>query len=387
MADDIARYIEKLVCYNDKLKQSCLNDGSVIFGLLLQYKFGGELFVHREDKTVILRLESQEGYKYYNACGRLPDIFDCEIVPLKNLDEDLVHKIGSEFSELDNKHFMGACDAYDYATKGYISRSANNVLYQLNICTEKEGVYLYDFPTCALYVNDEGGVKQFIADSHLEDVGIDWLTVKYHLDPSYKWDSESATLTVYESNGIHMFCNAQDIDIRSFDMPVILSADMTDCFNLFGGCNKFNHRVELPPNCTNFEQCFWECFEYNQPTSIPSSAINCRAMFGCCYNYEQHTVVPEGVKITDQMFYKCNKLREVAIANNQAQESTFEGCAYIGSDGKPSTFYSREDFLHDVKMLMKVMEKHPTDFADWFNTQFPNGAKSASDVLTLLEYE
>lgn len=170
-------------------------------------------------------------------------------------------------------------------------------------------------------------------------------------------------------------------------MPVTLSTDMTDCSNLFSGCNKFNHRVELPPNCTNFEQCFWECFEYNQPTGIPGSAINCRAMFGCCFSYAQPTVVPEGVKITDSMFYKCGKLREVAIAANQIQGSTLEGCAYIGADGKPSTFYGREDFLHDVKMLMKVMEKHPTDFASWFDTQFPNGAKSTSDVLTLLESE
>lgn len=193
MADGIVKYIEQLVCYNDKLKQSCLNEGAVIFGIVLQSKFGGELFVHREDKAVILRHESPDGYKYYNACGMLPECFDCEIVPLKNLDEDLVHKIGSEFSELDEKRFMGACDAYDYATKDYILRSAHNILYELNICRERKGVYLYDFATCALYVKDEDDVKQFIADSHLEDIGIDWLTVEYHLDPSYKWDTESAT--------------------------------------------------------------------------------------------------------------------------------------------------------------------------------------------------
>lgn len=46
--------------------------------------------------------------------------------------------------------------------------------------------------------------------------------------------------------------------------------------------------------------------------------------------------------------------------------------------------YTLSSLQHDVPTLMKVMEKHLTDYAEWFSTEFPNGATSAEEVLSKL---
>lgn len=48
------------------------------------------------------------------------------------------------------------------------------------------------------------------------------------------------------------------------------------------------------------------------------------------------------------------------------------------------THYGLNDFLRDPTVLMKVMEKHPKDYAEWFEEKFPDGASSAEEVLSKL---
>lgn len=92
---------------------------------------------------------------------------------------------------------------------------------------------------------------------------------------------------------------------------------------------------------------------------------------------EYEILFDEG-KLSDLILY-------AAANSSKLTEDTFVSKVQECILTSPS--YSIDDFLHDPNVLIKVMEKHLTDYTEWFNTKFPNGASSAEEVLAKLNDE
>lgn len=336
MNNEVIEYINLLIHGDEKLRQFYAHNGAFAFATTLVYRFKGDIYVHRESESIIWCDCSPKGYHYYNAFGALPDYELWEVIPIKYLNLALKRNLitAGELSEEDHKSFIGFCDKYDFNTDGCINHKVNGKMHRIDLCTKKDGLYLYDVSKLTLYTESNEGLQRFIADNSLEGINTYWFTVEDHLNPAYKYDKGSGILTVYEEHGVYEFCQSQGIKLQLFNMPVVLSSKMTSCYRLFSGCFSFNQKVEFPPNCTDFGSCFSGCSMYNQPTIIPNGAIDCSGMFYDCSRYDQETTVPASVKRTDSMFGSCKNLRHrVHIGANQLSENTFDGCKYMNSDG------------------------------------------------------
>lgn len=64
-------------------------------------------------------------------------------------------------------------------------------------------------------------------------------------------------------------------------------------------------------------------------------------------------------------------------------EKERENCSFCSPKAVEGA-YTLTSLQHDVTTLMEVLE-HTREYADWFTTNFPNGASSAEEVLSKLK--
>lgn len=112
------------------------------------------------------------------------------------------------------------------------------------------------------------------------------------------------------------------------------------------------------------------------------------------------TLCPDKNKIPDKLFELAGVLTSWEAETRYGSSlltnvKTLEECKSIYSDlhelvlsvmTEPVRGYTLDKFLRDPPTLTKVMEKHLTDYVQWFEENFPNGATSAEEVIMTLNY-
>ena len=225
---------------------------------------------------------------------------------------------------------------------------------------------------------------------------------------TYVYHKDRELLTVYSKDGITEFCGDYDIAVKDFNTLVEIANTVKSCESMFSGCESFDRQVYIPEsveNCrlmfndchslnsaiiigngvTNCSSMFWGCTAFNKEVIIPNSVKNCDSMFHACLALNQPITIGNSVEVCDDMFYACKSFNQhVEIPDSVThRHNMFEGCPLMDkSTGGSYTLYSLQ---RDVDALMKVLEKHPYDYAKWFHENFPNGASSKDEVLSRLK--
>lgn len=224
---------------------------------------------------------------------------------------------------------------------------------------------------------------------------------------NYVYHEDRELLTVYNSDGITEFCGDYDIAVKDFNTLVEIAPTVKSCERMFSGCESFNRQVYIPEsveNCrlmfndcrslnsaiiigngvTNCSSMFWGCAAFNKEVIIPNSVKNCDSMFHACLALNQPITIGNSVEVCDDMFYACRSLNQrIKIPDSvKHTHNMFEGCPIITT--LPESKYTLYSLQRDASALIKVLEKHPHDYAKWFNENFPNGASSKEEVLERL---
>lgn len=225
---------------------------------------------------------------------------------------------------------------------------------------------------------------------------------------SYVYHKDRELLTVYGEDGVAEFCDDYDITVKDFNTLVEIAPTMKSCERMFSGCESFNRQVCIPEsvencrlmfnNCrslnsaviigngvTNCSSMFWGCTAFNKEVIIPNSVKNCDSMFHACLALNQPITIGNSVEVCDDMFYDCKSLNQHIKMPDSVKHThnMFYGCPIMPTP--PESKYTLSSLQHDVPILIKVMEKHLDDYADWFTTKFPNGASSSEEVIAKLK--
>lgn len=234
-------------------------------------------------------------------------------------------------------------------------------------------------------------------------------------EKTYSFDESTQTLTVYSNTGVHDFCINTGIDTKDFNYPTIIDKSVTDCTFMFEHCKSFNQPISIPDSVTICRNMFRDCKSFNQPVTIPNSATDCFGVFRDCEAFNQPIILPNSVTDCSGMFYGCKSFNQpitipdsvtdcswmftgseslnkpITIPNSVSKrDGMLLFCSLMNEDGTPKSTtgsYTLSSLQHDVPTLLKVMERHLTDYVDWFNTKFPNGESSAEEVLAKLKEE
>lgn len=120
---------------------------------------------------------------------------------------------------------------------------------------------------------------------HDEDTLVDYLESN-HPASHYDTDTAQEAVTItrsghfvlsseyrYCSPDIIAFCKEHNIDISTFNYPVIISEDINSLDSLFDGC-----------------------WSFNQPVTIPRGVYSCKAMFNGCSSFTSLIKAPDHLR-------------------------------------------------------------------------------------------
>lgn len=137
--------------------------------------------------------------------------------------------------------------------------------------------------------------------------------------------------------------------LQSFNLPVIISENVTNCATMFNGFNAFNQPIEIPNSVTVCSWMFRFAQSFNQPLVIPDSVIgcgnmlfgasaynspvtfgssvtNCLQAIGNCESFNQDVTIPHKCSTAYKMLFNdVSFSKNVYIDNADATSFNYQG--------------------------------------------------------------